>query len=177
MTAQLKKYRLFLVIMAIDLALGLINPTLAALAVKNSAEFILEVLAIVPPVMVLMGVLDVWLPRKLVENNLGPHSGIRGAGLALLLGTAAAGPLYAAFPLALSLREKGARMANIVIFLGAWATIKVPMIVMESGFIGVRFALLRLVFTVPGVLCVGYLMERMVPVGAVESACALGDHG
>ena len=35
------------------------------------------------------------------------------------LGTAAAGPIYAAFPLGLSLREKGARTANLVIFLGA----------------------------------------------------------
>jgi hypothetical protein len=37
------------------------------------------------------------------------------------------------------------------------------MILMESSFIGVRFALLRLAFTIPGVLGVGFLMERMVP--------------
>ena len=167
-----KKYRFFLVIVAVDLAVSLIDPKLAAVSVKNSAQFLLEVLAIVPAVMVLMGLLDVWVPRALVENNLGPRSGMRGTGLAVLLGTAAAGPLYAAFPLALSLRDKGARTANIAIFLSSWATIKIPMILMESSFIGVRFALLRLAFTIPGILCVGYLMERMAPGGAVETADA-----
>ncbi|MGD0843778.1 MAG: hypothetical protein ABSA06_05330 [Geobacteraceae bacterium] len=54
-------------------------------------------------------------------------------------------------------------MANIAIFLGTWATIKIPMIMMESSFIGIRFALLRLALTIPGVLGVGFLMERIVP--------------
>jgi uncharacterized membrane protein YraQ (UPF0718 family) len=165
MKAIFGKYRFFAAVAAVGLALGLKDPELGRSAAMNSAHFLLEVLAIVPPVMVLMGLLDAWTPRKLVEDNLGRGSGARGTALAVLLGTAAAGPLYAAFPLALSLREKGARTANIAIFLGTWATIKIPMILMESSFIGVRFALLRLAFTVPGVLCVGYLMERLVPDG------------
>jgi uncharacterized membrane protein YraQ (UPF0718 family) len=37
------------------------------------------------------------------------------------------------------------------------------MIVMEGSFIGVRFALLRLVLTVLCVLAAGYLVELMIP--------------
>ncbi len=163
MKAHLARYRLFLVVVAANLLLASWRPSLAGNAALNSASFLLEVLSIVPPVMVLMGLLDVWVPRKLVESHLGPEAGPVGALVAILLGTAAAGPLYAAFPVAVSLQRKGARLANIVIFLGTWATIKIPMIMMESSFVGLRFALLRLAFTIPCILVAGYVMERVMP--------------
>lgn len=159
---HLASYRLFLIVLAVNLLLTLWQPPLAHHSASNSFLFLLEVLSIVPPVMILMGLLDVWVPRKLVEAHLGPDAGLVGAGVAILLGTAAAGPLYAAFPVAVSLQRKGARLANIVIFLGTWAAIKIPMIMMESSFIGLRFALLRLAFTVPCILLAGYLMERII---------------
>ena len=90
--------------------------------------------------------------------------------LAILLGTAAAGPLYAAFPVAVSLQKKGARLANIVIFLGTWASIKIPMILLESSFIGLRFSLLRLALTVPGVIAMGVVMERALPANVLAAA-------
>jgi uncharacterized membrane protein YraQ (UPF0718 family) len=161
--ALLRKYRLVLGVSALNLLLWAFSPTLAQTSARNTASFLAEVLGILPPVMLLMGLLEVWVPRSLIEAHLGPDSGPRGTALALLLGTAAAGPLYAAFPMALSLRNKGARTGNIAIFLGAWATIKIPMLLMESSFIGLRFALLRLAFTVPGILLVGWLMERLAP--------------
>lgn len=163
MKTQLSDYRLFLIVLAANLVLLFCQPATAQLSARNSAGFLLEVLSVVPPVMVLMGLLDVWVPRRLVESHLGPDSGMVGAGVAMLLGTAAAGPIYAAFPVAVSLQKKGARLANIVIFLGTWATIKIPMILVESSFIGLRFAFLRLLFTVPCILLSGYLMERLLP--------------
>ena len=156
-------YRLFLIVVVINLLMTLWQPVLVRHSAINAFSFLLEVLSIVPPVMILMGLMDVWVPRKLVEAHLGADAGLLGAGVAILLGTAAAGPLYAAFPVAVSLQRKGARLANIVIFLGTWAAIKIPMIMMESSFIGLRFALLRLAFTVPCILLAGYLMERIIP--------------
>lgn len=170
MKAQLVAYRLFLVLALANFLLATWQPALARDSAVNSWRFLLEVLSIVPPVMVLMGLLDVWVPRRLVESHLGRESGALGAGLAMLLGTAAAGPLYAAFPLAISLQRKGARLANVVIFLGTWATIKIPMIMMESSFVGLRFAMLRLVFTVPCILGTGWLMERILPEGGAVAA-------
>ena len=83
--------------------MDLLRPGLAGLTAANASAFLREILAIVPPVMILMGLFDVWTPRELVENHLGPGAGPRGIALALLLVTAAAGPLYAAFPLAVAL--------------------------------------------------------------------------
>jgi uncharacterized membrane protein YraQ (UPF0718 family) len=163
MKASLKPYRLVFVIALAVPVINVMRPGLAWLAAANACDFLLEVLAVVPPIMLLMGLLDVWTPRNLVEDHLGPGAGLRGIALALLLGTAAAGPIYAAFPLAVALGRKGARVANIGIFLGAWATIKIPMILMESSFLGYRFALTRLALTLPGVIVAGYLLEWLVP--------------
>ena len=172
MNALLRKYRFATGILALNLLLWAFSPALARNSARNTASFLSEVIGIVPPVMLLMGLLEVWVPRALIEAHLGPGSGPRGAALAMLLGTAAAGPIYAAFPMALSLRNKGARQANIAIFLGTWATIKIPMLLMESSFIGTRFALLRLAFTVPGILLVGWLMERIAPLPQVAGLVA-----
>lgn len=157
--SRLAEYRLVLLLLAVDAVLAFWRPALAADATATSGRFLVEVLLVLPPVMVLMGLLDVWVPRALVESHLGPGTGALGTGLAMLLGTAAAGPLYAAFPVAVSLQRKGARLASVVLFLGTWATIKTPMIMMEASFVG----LLRLALTVPCVLATGWLMERLLP--------------
>lgn len=171
---RLAGFRTVLALLAVNGALALWRPELAAGSVATSGRFLVEVLLVLPPVMVLMGLLDAWVPRALVEARLGKGSGPLGTALAMLLGTAAAGPLYAAFPLAVSLRRKGARLANVVVFLGTWATIKTPMIMMEASFVGLRFALLRLAFTVPCILATGWLMERLLQAQPAASASRSG---
>ena len=175
MIKRFKKYRLLAAVLIANLGLGLYDSSLGTTSIRNSLQFLWEVLKIVPSVMVLMGLFDVWVPRKLVEESIGHGSGMRGILFTILLGTAAAGPIYAAFPVALSLHKKGARLANIGIFLGTWAAIKIPMILMESSFIGLRFALIRLSLTIPGVIGVGLLMERFIPASNMPNAQATSD--
>lgn len=81
--------------------------------------------------------------------------------IAAFFGSAAAGPLFTAFPIAASLSEKGGRTANTVIFLGSWATIKIPMLILESRFLGLKFSLLRLAVTFPFIILIGLLMEKL----------------
>ncbi len=150
-------------ILGIHLVLWVPYPALALQSTRQWFGGIGEVLAIVPSVLILIGLFDAWVPKALVEQGLGPRSGLRGIAFALLLGTGAAGPIYAAFPIGLSLRDKGARTANLVIFLGAWATIKIPMLMMESAFLGTRFAMLRLAITLPGIIACGFAMEWLEP--------------
>jgi uncharacterized membrane protein YraQ (UPF0718 family) len=163
MTVQnIKKYRLFIIVIIINFILLISWPKTAQLSALNSLDFLFEVIKILPPVMMLMGLLEVWVPREMFETYLGIESGFRGSLIAILIGSVAAGPLFAAFPIAISLKHKGVRTSNIVIFLGSWATIKVPMLIMESNFIGLHFALLRLLITIPFILGIGYLMEKLL---------------
>ena len=162
------------VVLAVHLVLWRPYPALAGQSLRNWGSGMLDVLAVVPSVLILIGLFDAWVPRELVARNLGPESGGRGVLLALLLGTGAAGPIYAAFPIGIVLLEKGARTANLVIFLGAWATIKLPMLMMESAFLGTRFALLRLALTLPGIIACGFLVEALVPRPANETLAPAG---
>ncbi|MBE3588853.1 MAG: permease [Thermoanaerobacteraceae bacterium] len=165
MKKQLKRYALFALVVAVDLFLRWKYPVQGGLAVKSALDYLVEMLLFIPPIFVLVGLLDVWVPRQIVEKNVGPDSGLRGVIISILVATAAAGPLYAGFPVADALLKKGCRPANAVIFLGAWATIKIPMLMMEIKFVGLPFALLRLVLTLPAIIVTGYLMEMILEAG------------
>jgi len=165
----LKKWRLFLIVAAVDLSSWFWSPATGLSAARNSFDFLREIAGILPPVLVLMGLFDAWVPRKMVEDHVGPNSGLKGTVLSILLGSFAAGPLFAAFPVALALQKKGARLANITAFLGSWAAIKVPMLLMESSYLGLRFSLLRTALTVAGILLSGWVVERLVPVSSLPT--------
>ena len=165
MKEHLKKYFLFIIIIFFDLILRWKMPATGSTAISSSVDYLVEMLLFIPPIFVLVGLLDVWVPRKIVEKHVGPDSGAKGVVISILVATAAAGPLYAAFPVADALLKKGCRLANAVIFLGTWATIKIPMLMMEIKFMGLSFALTRLILTVPVVILIGYLVEKMVETG------------
>jgi uncharacterized membrane protein YraQ (UPF0718 family) len=159
----LKKYNIFIAVQVIDTLLFFFHPVLANLAWGKSISFSVNIAIVLPPILLLLGFLDTWLPSQAVEAHLGKKSGVKGIFLATFMGSFAAGPLFAAFPVAASFASKGGRMANTVIFLGAWATIKVPMLLMESQFLGIRFSLLRLAITLPLIVLIGLAMEKLMP--------------
>ncbi|MEW6173749.1 MAG: permease [Bacillota bacterium] len=163
MTACLKRYALFLSVAAAGIILYIASPARGEAAAAAALQYLIEMLLIIPPVFVLIGLLDVWVPRKIVEQRVGPGSGFNGVIISILAATAAAGPLYAGFPVAEALLKKGCRLSNAVIFLGVWATVKVPMLMMEIKFVGLSFALLRLALTLPLVILTGYVLERLIP--------------
>ncbi|AGL02180.1 permease [Desulfoscipio gibsoniae] len=162
MKNQWKKYLLFLLVVIADGLLWYYYPDRGVSAITSAADYLIEMLLFIPPILVLVGLLDVWVPRKIVEKHVGPDSGIRGVVISILVATAAAGPLYAGFPVAYALLKKGCRMTNAVIFLGTWATIKIPMLMMEIKFMGLSFALLRLALTLPAIILTGYLLEKLL---------------
>lgn len=132
-------------------------------AVKAASwKFFIEMIWILPGVMILMGLFMVWVPKELVEKYLGKTSGIKGFSLSILFGALPTGPLYVAFPLAASLIEKGARISNIIIFLSAWACIKVPQEMVELQFLGPRFMAARLILTIVFVVFMGIFIEKII---------------
>ena len=141
--------------------LSMIFPDKGEKALTISWEYLKEMVFILPAVMVLMGLFAVWVERDVVVKYLGKGSGMWGLLLAILLGTLPTGPLYVAFPLAAMLLKKGARVANVMVFLSAWACIKLPLELMELQFMGWKFTLLRLGLTVALVIPMGLLAESL----------------
>lgn len=129
-------------------------------------------LLVIPPIFILLGLLDVWVPREKMMRFMGPGTGIKGGTLAFLLGSFAAGPLYGAFPVAAVLMRKGASFTNIMIFIGAWSTTKIPMLLFEISALGVRFALSRLAIDIAGILIIAIAIKRSLPQKEIDNLYA-----
>jgi uncharacterized membrane protein YraQ (UPF0718 family) len=150
---------ILVVLAAATLLVWAMRPDKALAIVFVSKDYLLEMLSILPPVLVLCGLFDAWVPKRTVERLMGDASGIKGTSIAFLLGTVAMGPLYAAFPIGKSLLDKGASLYNVAVFLCVWASIKIPMILFEVKFLGAEFALLRLALTIPAILLISALLN------------------
>lgn len=159
MTAILKRYRVFLLFSCVGVALLFIAPDTGWRAVDLTWNNVLEMLSFLPPIFVLLGLLDVWIDRETMMKNMGDNSGLRGNLLAFILGSAAAGPLYAAFPMAGVMLKKSASMMNVFIFIGAWSTTKVPLIMFETATLGFRFMILRLGFNIVGIIIIAKILN------------------
>jgi uncharacterized membrane protein YraQ (UPF0718 family) len=110
---------------------------------------------------ILIGLLDVWIPKETMIRHLGEESGLRGIFISFLLGIFAAGPLYAAFPFAAVFMKKHVKFSNIIIFIGAWSTTKMPMLLFEISALGYRFALSRLFLNI-FVIIIDYFMGILI---------------
>lgn len=125
-------------------------------------NYLIEMLSILPAVMILLGLFAIWLPKHIVIKYLGKASGIKGIFLAIFLGMLPTGPLYIAFPIASALLKKGAKISNIIIFLSAWACIKLPQEMVELQFLGIKFMTLRLILTIAFVIIMGLIIEQIM---------------
>jgi uncharacterized membrane protein YraQ (UPF0718 family) len=122
-------------------------------------DYAKEMALIMPAVFLLMGFMEVWVDKKKIQKWLGDKSGLKGGMFAFLLGTLPTGPLYAAFPMAASLLKKEASILNVVLFLGAWAALKIPQLMVEIKFLGISFTLVRFVLTLISLVIIGSIMK------------------
>ncbi len=131
-------------------------------AAASFADFLFEFITFIPFMFILIGLFDVWFPKAVIEKHIGKESGIRGAFWVTLLAMLQAGPLYGAFPVTYMLWKKGSSIRNVFIYLGAFATLKIPMLAFEIGFVGLKFSLLRSLVTIPLFILIGFLMEKIL---------------
>ncbi|MFA5447298.1 MAG: permease [Sphaerochaeta sp.] len=165
----IKQYALFIISVAATVLLLFINKPVGVKAVTTVSKSFKEMLLILPPVFILLGLLDVWVPRETMVRFMGEGSGIKGALLAFLLGSAAAGPLYVVFPIAAAFMRKDVKFSNILILIGAWSTTKIPMILFELSSLGLRFGLTRLALNIPIILIITLVMSKAFDKEEVES--------
>ena len=158
----LKRYRFFLITALAMVTMILSNREMGLKAVDITGYSFKEMILVIPPVFILLGLLDVWVPKETMMKYMGEESGVKGIALAMVLGSAAAGPLYGAFPIAGVFMKKGVKFSNVLIFIGAWSTTKIPMFLFELSALGIRFAVTRLVIDIPGILLISYILCSLV---------------
>lgn len=120
-------------------------------------------LSVLPPIFILLGLLEVWVPRETIIRFLGQESGLVGILLSLFLGAAAAGPLYGAFPVAATMLRKGAKFSNVMVLLYSWSTLKLPMFLFETSALGAQFSVTRMLINIPGVIIMAWLTSCLIP--------------
>lgn len=153
------RYRNALIAFFILLMISFINNTLASNAFSNCKSSFIQMLSVLPPIMILLGLMDVWISRESMVKYMGKNSGITGIVLSILIGSLAAGPMYASFPFTAVLLKKGVRFSNIIIFMNAWCVTKISTLLFEIGALGYKFTLIRLLIDLPGVILMGFLVE------------------
>lgn len=157
------KENLFVVFVLITYAILLvIRPDLGLQSISNSGYYLKEMLLIMPVVFVLTALLDLWIAKDKITKYLGKEAKSKGVILSFVLGSISAGPIYAAFPMCVMLYKKGASIRNLIIILSSWAVIKIPMLLTEVKFLGLRFMITRWILTVIAIIIFSWIASKIV---------------
>ncbi|MFW6287916.1 MAG: hypothetical protein ACOC2J_04110, partial [bacterium] len=74
---------------------------------SNFLIFARDMIAILPPAFVLIGLFDVWISNETIERSFGNSSGFRKYIYSIILAATTVGGTFVAFPVANSLYHKG----------------------------------------------------------------------
>ena len=160
MMKMISRYKVFLLLALANIIIGLIMPGIGLKSLELTRANLLEMMSVIPPIFILLGLLDVWVDRSTMIRLTGNGSGLKGVLISFLMGSAAAGPLYAAFPVAGMMLKKGSSLMNVFIFIGAWSTTKIPMLTFEAAGLGLPFTLTRLALSVIGILAIALISQK-----------------
>ena len=156
------RYKAFLISLLVLIILSHFIPSLFYKTINTAKSSILQMLSVLPPVMLMLGLMDVWVPREQLMKYMGDKSGFIGIILAMLIGSVAAGPMYAAFPFTAVLIKKGAKFTNIIIFMNSWCLTKISTLLFEFSSLGYKFTLVRLLIDIPGVILMSYFVNMLM---------------
>ncbi len=165
---HIKRYRFFLISMIALVILFVVNREFGVKALDVTGYSLKEMAMVIPPIFILLGLLDVWVPRETMIKYMGEKSGVVGIILSLVIGSAAAGPLYGAFPVAAVFMKKGVKFSNVLIFIGAFSTTKIPMFLFEMASLGSVFAFTRLLVDIPGIIIIAFILAKIMPKDEVD---------
>ena len=168
MMKMISRYKVFLLLALANIIIGLIMPGIGLKSLDLTRANLLEMMSVIPPIFILLGLLDVWVDRSTMIRLTGNGSGLKGVLISFLMGSAAAGPLYAAFPVAGMMLKKGSSLMNVFIFIGAWSTTKIPMLTFEAASLGLPFTLTRLALSVIGILAIALISQKSLNVEQKE---------
>ena len=142
--------------------IGFFKQDISLNAFNSAKDSFLQMLSVLPPIMILLGLMDEWISRESMMKYMGDDSGIMGIAISIVFAAFAAGPMYAAFPFTAVLLKKGVKFTNVIIFMNAWCVIKISTLLFEISSLGYKFTFYRLIIDFVGVIVMGYLVNYFV---------------
>ncbi len=158
----IKENKLFVGAFILLIALWIISPSKGQTASISALINVKTVGMVLPPIFILIGLLDVWVPKEVMVKYMGEGSGLKGGLIAVFIGAVGAGPLVVAFPIAALLIKKGARLAYVFLFLGAWTSVKLPIFMFELTNFGSKFTLIHVVTSLVIYLIGAVILEKVL---------------
>lgn len=162
MKAKLKKYSFLILVLIVNILVLFLFPHIGRNAFSFTGKNILHFLFVLTPVFVCVGLLDVWVDRKKMIKIMGETSGLKGIIIAFLLGVVTAVPLYALLPVAGMMLKKGSKISNVLIFICACASIRIPLLLFEVSSMGWRFTVTRFLVNIFIVLIIAFIIDRLL---------------
>ena len=164
----IKRNKLLVVGVVSFIVLWMISPASGQMAGSSALDNLKTVGMVLPPIFVLIGLLDVWVPKETMVKYMGKGSGLKGGLIAVFLGAVGAGPLVVAFPIAALLIRKGARLAYVFLFLGAWTSVKLPLFMFELASLGPQFTFTHVITSMIVYFVGAVVLEKILSADAVE---------
>lgn len=149
MSKAKKDYILFLVFIIGIIISFIFNIDLGKKIGNNFYIFAKEMVLILPPAFVIIGLFNVWISKERIEKSFGEKSGIIKYFYSIALAATTVGGTFVAFPLGNNLYHKGASYNSVFTYITASSLFMIPMSLMEASILGVKFTLLRLLISVP----------------------------
>lgn len=162
MKTIIKKHKFLFTVLAINLIVIIIQPKSGIDALYFTGQNFLNFLAMLMPIFILIGLMDVWIERETMIRIMGSKSGLYGTLVAFLLGAVTAVPLYALLPMAGVLLRKGSRISNVLIFLCSSASVRVPLLLFEVSSLGLMFTMVRFAANIVVVFAIAFIIDRIL---------------
>lgn len=127
-------------------------------ALIDASTLLVYIAPVIGAALLLGGYVHALLPHERVARWLGPGSGARGYGIALIGGIVTPAGPFAVFPILVALRQAGASFPVCVVYVTAWATLGIQrLVIWELPFLGFDFVALRLAASLPLPILAGLL--------------------
>lgn len=165
----LERYRFFLFAILATILLTFFNRNIGLKSFTITLSSFKQMISVLPPIMIMLGLMDSWISRETMMKYMGKNSGVLGILLSILIGSLAAGPMYAAFPFTTVLLKKGVRFSNILIFMNAWCVTKISTFLFELTALGYKFTFTRLFINLPGIIFMGFIIEGLLSHDELEN--------
>jgi uncharacterized membrane protein YraQ (UPF0718 family) len=115
---------------------------------KVGGKMIIRMFPLLIVAFLLAGFIETLIPREFIGKWMGAGSGWKGLLVGTLAGGLTPGGPYVCFPIIAGLWKSGAAIGPLVAYLTGWSLLAVNRIPYEIGFIGAKFALVRIASTI-----------------------------
>jgi uncharacterized membrane protein YraQ (UPF0718 family) len=114
---------------------------------QSAFKMTIEILPLLIFAFLIAGMIQVLLPRDLLNKWVGMESGLRGILIGTLAGGITPGGPYVSLPVVAGLLKSGASAGTMVAYITSWSLWAIARLPMEIGILGWRFTALRFATT------------------------------